>query len=206
MNSPVTGEFPTQRPVTRSFDVFFDLRLNKRLSKQWWGWWFETPSRPWWRHCNENIYIISLCFVLLWSHIYPSVFINVIYPYFSWLLQRRWANPQVHWRSMKNIGNITPYPTTTKHRQAQSMCLFLEIYCKCNYLCYAWFVVRFPFCSGTIVRIPCLQLHYNQRTRFLMQSPLILSQRYHSDFLRHSRNTSYEICIRLALLSLCVFH
>ena len=43
-NSPVTGEFPSQRPVTRSFDVFFDLRLNKRLSKQWWGWWFETPS------------------------------------------------------------------------------------------------------------------------------------------------------------------
>ena len=32
-NSPVTGEFPAQRPVTRSFDVFFDLRLNKRLSK-----------------------------------------------------------------------------------------------------------------------------------------------------------------------------
>ena len=51
-NSPVTGEFRTQRPVTRSFDVFFDLRLNKRLSKQWWGWWFETPSRPLWRHCN----------------------------------------------------------------------------------------------------------------------------------------------------------
>ena len=38
-NSPVTGEFPAQRPVTRSFDVFFDLRLNKRLSKQRWGWW-----------------------------------------------------------------------------------------------------------------------------------------------------------------------
>ena len=36
-NSPVTGEFPAQRPVTRSFDVFFELRLNKRLSKQWWG-------------------------------------------------------------------------------------------------------------------------------------------------------------------------
>ena len=33
-NSPVPGEFPTQRPVTRSFDVYFDLRLNKRLSKQ----------------------------------------------------------------------------------------------------------------------------------------------------------------------------
>ena len=51
-NSPVTGEFPAQRPVTRSFDVFFDLRLNKLLSKQSWGWWFETVSRPLWRHCN----------------------------------------------------------------------------------------------------------------------------------------------------------
>ena len=36
-NSPVTVEFPAQRPVTRSFDIFFDLRLNKRLSKQWRG-------------------------------------------------------------------------------------------------------------------------------------------------------------------------
>ena len=50
-NSPVTGEFPAQRPVTRSFDVFFDLRL-KRLSKRSRGWWFETPSRQLWRHCN----------------------------------------------------------------------------------------------------------------------------------------------------------
>ena len=54
-NSPVTGEFPTQRPVTRSFDVFFDLRLNNRLSKQSWGWWFETPSRSLWRHGNADI-------------------------------------------------------------------------------------------------------------------------------------------------------
>ena len=42
-NSPVTGEFRAQRPVTQNFDVFFDLRLNIRLSKQWRGWWFETP-------------------------------------------------------------------------------------------------------------------------------------------------------------------
>ena len=52
-NSPVAGEFPTQRPVTRSFDVYFDPRLNKRLSKQSSGWWFETLSRPFWRHSNE---------------------------------------------------------------------------------------------------------------------------------------------------------
>ena len=51
-NSPVSGKFPAQRPVARSFDVFFDLRLNQRLSKQPWGWWYETPSRPLWRHRN----------------------------------------------------------------------------------------------------------------------------------------------------------
>ena len=50
-NSPVPGEFPSQRPVTRSFDIFFDLRPNKRLSKQC-GWWFETPSWSLWRQCN----------------------------------------------------------------------------------------------------------------------------------------------------------
>ena len=35
--APVTGEFPSQRPVTRSLDVFFDPHLNKRLSTQSWG-------------------------------------------------------------------------------------------------------------------------------------------------------------------------
>ena len=54
-NSPVTGEIPTQRPATRSFDVFFDLRLNNRLSKQSWGWWFETPSCSLWRHSNVTV-------------------------------------------------------------------------------------------------------------------------------------------------------
>ena len=49
------GEFPTQRPVARSFDVFFDLRLNKRLSKQPWGWWFETPSWSLWRQCIDKM-------------------------------------------------------------------------------------------------------------------------------------------------------
>ena len=48
------GKFPAQRPVTRSFDVFFDLRLNKRLSKQPWGWWFETPVWSLWRHRNDS--------------------------------------------------------------------------------------------------------------------------------------------------------
>ena len=58
-NSPVPGEFPTQRPVTRSFDVYFDLRPNKWLSKQSWGWWFETPSRSLWRHRNDTCEMLT---------------------------------------------------------------------------------------------------------------------------------------------------
>ena len=56
------GEFtgdrwiPAQRPVMRRSDVFVDLRLNERFSKQSWGWWFETPSRPLWRHSNVGIH------------------------------------------------------------------------------------------------------------------------------------------------------
>ena len=69
-NSPVPGEFPAQRPVTWSFDVFFDLRLNKRLSKQSWSWWFETLSSSLWRHHNEkkNPNIILFARVIWWSY------------------------------------------------------------------------------------------------------------------------------------------
>ena len=56
------GEFPSQRPVTRSFDVFFDLHLNKRLSKQSRGLRFETPSRPLLRYCNGVLvsYVLNI--------------------------------------------------------------------------------------------------------------------------------------------------
>ena len=58
-NLPVTGEFPIQRPITRSFGVFFDLSLNKRLRKQSCGWWFKTLSRSLWRHCNRISHVSS---------------------------------------------------------------------------------------------------------------------------------------------------
>ena len=53
-NPPITGGFPSPRPVTRSFDVFVDLRLNKRLSKQPRRRRFETPPRSSRCHCNAN--------------------------------------------------------------------------------------------------------------------------------------------------------
>ena len=62
VTGPLYGEFtghmwiPRTKPVTRSFDVFFDLRLNKRLRKQSGSWWFETTSRPLWRHCKDHLH------------------------------------------------------------------------------------------------------------------------------------------------------
>ena len=52
--SPVIGEFPAQRPVTQSFDVFADLHQNEWLSKQSRGWWFETLSHPLWHHSSVS--------------------------------------------------------------------------------------------------------------------------------------------------------
>ena len=55
----------SQRPALPSFDVYFDLSLDKRLSKQSWGWWFETPPRLLWRQYNDvmiyHCYLGSLC-------------------------------------------------------------------------------------------------------------------------------------------------
>ena len=74
-NSPVPGEFPAQRTLARGFYVFFDLRPNKWLSKQSWGWWFEMPSRPFWRHCNDALlggaemtayFVRLLCYQVIW--------------------------------------------------------------------------------------------------------------------------------------------
>ena len=74
-NSPVPGEFPTQRTVTRNSDVHFDLRPNKRLSKHSWGWWFETSSRPLWRHHNVG----------------PIFVKDNLWTVLIWLLQRPWV-------------------------------------------------------------------------------------------------------------------
>ena len=75
-NPPVTGGFPSQRPVTRNFDVFVDLRLNKRLSKQSRRLWFEKPLHSLWRHCNADVKSKSSS--ILWAWKYGSVF-NVLY-------------------------------------------------------------------------------------------------------------------------------
>ena len=69
-NPPVTGEFPTHWPVTWIFDVFFDLCLNRQLSKQWRRWWFETLPRSLWRHCNvkcDTLQYLALISQNVWN-------------------------------------------------------------------------------------------------------------------------------------------
>ena len=73
-NSPVTGEFPSQWLVTRNFDVFFDLCLNKRLSKLSRHQWFETSSWSLWRHCDDMRVSWTYCYF----HLYIYVYIYVI--------------------------------------------------------------------------------------------------------------------------------
>ena len=50
-----SGGFPSPRPMSRGFDILFDLCLNKRLSKQSRRQWFEAPSCSLWRHCSGII-------------------------------------------------------------------------------------------------------------------------------------------------------
>ena len=86
-NSLVTGEFPAQRPLTRSFYVFFDLRLKQQLSKQWRRWWFETRSCSIWRHCNAVLLPCHHVRCMYWGHL--GLFL-------------RWLHP-LHWCSARQI-------------------------------------------------------------------------------------------------------
>ena len=88
--SPVSGEFPSQRPVTRGFETFFDLRLNKRLCKQTRHRWFETLSRSLWCHCNV---FISIRLALTIETIHGAKYL-VLYPNLAKILYN-WSAPCV---------------------------------------------------------------------------------------------------------------
>ena len=68
---------PSQRPVTRSFHIFFDVHLNTRLSRQSRFWWFETPWHPLWCHCNA----IGLFWYAYWAVGYSYICIYLATSY-----------------------------------------------------------------------------------------------------------------------------
>ena len=114
------GEFPTQRSVTRSFNVFFDLRLNKRLSKQPWGWWFETPSWSLWRQCNDSISLMC---------VFPGPYTDGKLPHEAfvyvdvWLLVRQgratawYGRFEIWWIYLEKWGKLVPSSYTKIFRK-----------------------------------------------------------------------------------------
>ena len=125
------GEFPTQRPVTRSFGVFFDLRLNKRLSKQPWGWWFETPALSLWRHRNDPVPVFSCA---LWDE--PRLNLDWAYVWTTWQLTnlRFSAYPRRAWRrhQMKTFSALLALcagnsPVTAQRPTTRNFDVFFDL-------------------------------------------------------------------------------
>ena len=117
------GEFPAQRPVTRSFDVFFDLRLTKRLSEQPLGWWFETPPWSLWRQCNGMRYSPSATptrnnHVVCWACVY-----------YIWIA-------------------ITPRRSLQSVSRSRMEMTYMFLSCMKPLLTYKQFLCYWPFVSG----------------------------------------------------------
>ena len=161
-NSPVTGEFPAQRPVTQSFDVFFVLCLNKRVNKQSWGWWFETPSHPLWRHCNGTWkYLLrnwfpfvqaSMCYRYWYQYWGHCCLINDLrsspQPKGYHDETKLMMNKQILWIQMFKIVPKLSVVTAWLHE---------HIFVSCDLIVYPWQHVQQP-CDVT-VRFVALNLH-----------------------------------------------
>ena len=120
-----------KRPVTQRFDVFFDLRLNKRLSKQSRRRWFETPSCSLWRHCNAlTIYIVLGVALSIRYHII-SVRIQVVIRIRSLLLNR--ADYIVFYMTMT--------PCCARHFQVKGSQLWDYLQSISSYITPSWIVV-----------------------------------------------------------------
>ena len=135
-NSPVTGEFPAQKPVTRSFDVFFDLHLNKPLAKQSWGWWFEKPPGSLWRHCNVH------------GHIHYNI---THWNKCVWGISAVWntrVNIFVPAISIINVFNICLVMCKTVNRMIDDLCARRGP--QWNRLVWSWLHLSFCICLGCL--------------------------------------------------------
>ena len=101
-NSPVIGGFHSQRPVTRSFDVFCNLCLNKPVSTQSWGCMVIWDAiDPLWRHCNGYWRKLLYAHQDWWQYFLSFFFL------FVFLLSRISRMPT----SATNVQVITQYPS-----------------------------------------------------------------------------------------------
>ena len=122
-NPPVTDGSPSQRPVTPNFDVFYDLRLNKRLSKQSKHRWFETSSRSLWRHSNDwriALLVINNCYSRQATH--HSLYIS------SWLINAGDKCPPP--MNILNVGDKLP---NNEYLNCQPWTMVMVIYISMGY-------------------------------------------------------------------------
>ena len=120
-NSPVTGEFLAQRPVTRTFEVFFDLCRDRRLSKQSWGWWYGMISRPLWRHCNARRRLsVTLA---IWTSRYDRR-----YQYISRLLKINSAHNELELRITHKLWEESTSSTHAPHWAQYHMAYRPDVY------------------------------------------------------------------------------
>ena len=113
------GEFPSQKPVTRSFDIYFDLHLNQQISKQWISWWFDSPSRSLWRDCNV-FHMMHIIICVTKSYMQEICLKH----YFQWTMScTSWKlKSNIPWRHRTCDDNIYRY-----HQQCVNMYLPLGI-------------------------------------------------------------------------------
>ena len=103
-NSPVPGEFPAQRPVTRSFDVFFHLRLNKRSSKQSQGW-----LRRYRAHNDVTVTTYYIWFGKVYLTVIYTVHFYVLRLYFKYVTSLH-SNGVIAFRLIKRFLTMSKCP------------------------------------------------------------------------------------------------
>ena len=121
-NPPVPGGSPSQRPVTQSFDVLFDVRLNKRLCKQSRRRWFETPSRSLWRHCNA---LYDLC--IHHTCTFVIVMVYVLFNHTGLFFITMTSHEPYCVENNRRLGSIISYPPSAAYMRQWTRSALVQI-------------------------------------------------------------------------------
>ena len=149
-------------PVPRSFDVFFDLCQNKRLSEKSWGWWFETPLRTLWRYCNDETgeepwHVSLMSMILVCRKILPLLHVWAPFCYHNLTEIRAWINNYIH-GFMWDVVTLEWQTSTVVWRK-------LEV---------GWVITSFSFLGRNFWSIPYARSWCN----LLVKEALVITGRY----------------------------
>ena len=181
--SPVIGEFPAQSQW-RGALIFFYLRLNRQLSKQWRRWWFETLLRSLWH--QSWVYVNQSCPTQCYSYFaeyLAYVTINVMFQYSFFRLCHNnvpviYANHYIVPQD-KCVASKICYTRIYQDQPSSCFCNILTVTCICN--CTVM-VDQDIFClfHSDITVIPCIS-HMNETV--CLQNPRIHNYVYSWGFI-----------------------